>query len=67
MSKTQDFLQNRKIIDVIHSPQKLTLVLDDGKKFEIKAYATGWEVESHGLDFKFFKSDINRTFLTVPG
>jgi hypothetical protein len=53
MSKTQDFLRDRKIIDVIHAPRKLTLILDDGSLFEVSAQAFGWDVQSYGLNFKF--------------
>jgi hypothetical protein len=56
-TKSQKFLEGRKIVEVIHQPQKLILCLDNGTHFEVSAFATGWEVDSCGLDFKF-KEDL---------
>lgn len=53
MTKTQKFLQNRRIVDVKHLPKKLILTLDNGNHFEVSCSVIGYEVQSYGLDFKF--------------
>lgn len=66
-TKCQKFLEGRKNEKVEHNPKSITLVLDNGNRFTITAFAKGWEIESYGLNFEFEeKSQISHLFRLGP-
>ena len=52
-SRSQKFLEGRKIVKIEHQPKCMVLHLDNGTKFSIQAYCFGYEIDKYGLTFKF--------------
>ena len=60
-TKTQQRLEGRTIVQVVHAPRELLLGLDDGSWFTVRAVEgqnslNPWSNGPAGLDFRFKKS-----------
>jgi hypothetical protein len=56
-SKSQQFLEGRSIVGVKHSPNKISIILDNGGVFQVSAWIA--DFDSVCLDFQFVDSFID--------